>query len=80
MDDASLLAFAADRGRVLLSHDYRTMPEHFSGLLAHGKHSAGVILISWQASYREAIEALSLVWEVSSAEEWIDVLAHLPWR
>jgi hypothetical protein len=32
----------------------------------------------WQVSHGEAIEALSLVWEVSSAEEWIDVLDYLP--
>jgi hypothetical protein len=80
MDDAALLAFAADQSRLLVSHDVRTLPAHFAALLADGQHSAGVILIPWHVGQREAIEALSFIWQVSIAEEWMDVLDYLPWR
>ncbi len=44
--DPAVLAFAAQAGRVIASHDLRTMPTHFADFLASGQHSAGLMLIS----------------------------------
>jgi len=43
--DPEVLARAAEAGRILLSHDYHTMPEHLGAFLATGRHSPGVILL-----------------------------------
>lgn len=52
--DPEVLAIAARQGRILVSHDRRTMPTHFSTLLMSGQHSAGVILLPQEGSIREA--------------------------
>lgn len=57
LEDSSVLAFAASRGRLLVSHDVTTMPDAFSQFIQR-KPSPGVILISQDLSYRAAIEGL----------------------
>lgn len=57
LDDRSVLALAAPRGRVLVSHDVTTMPDAFSQFIQR-QPSPGVILISQDLSYRMAIEGL----------------------
>ena len=79
ISDPLVLAFAAQEGRILLSHDVNTMPLHFANMLIQGQHSPGVILIQQLIGYNEAIEAIYLVWEASAPEDWIDVLDFLPW-
>jgi predicted nuclease of predicted toxin-antitoxin system len=78
--DPDVLSFAANEGRVLISHDVNTMPHFFREMLARGEQTAGIILISQLASFHEAIEALLLVWEASTPEEWVDHLEFLPWK
>jgi hypothetical protein len=77
LDDPAVLALAASNGRVLVSHDVSTMPEQFSNFIQE-RTSAGVILISQELSYREAIEGLLRVWSRSEAEDWQNVLSFLP--
>lgn len=76
--DPEVLARAADDERVLLSHDYHTMPRHFGDFLASGRHCAGVLLLHQTLPLGQAIELVELVWEASSPEEWIDALRYLP--
>lgn len=40
--DAEVLEFAANQGRILVSHDTSTMPVHFSARLGSGRASPGV--------------------------------------
>ena len=53
------------------------MPEEFS-LFIQEQTSPGVILISQELSYREAIEGLLRVWANTKAEDWENVLSFLP--
>jgi uncharacterized protein DUF5615 len=76
--DQEVLARAAQSGRILVSHDYRTMPGHFADFLATGQHSPGVLLLHQTLPVAQAIEALLLVWEASSPEDWRDLLTYLP--
>jgi len=63
LDDSAVLALAASNGRLLVSHDVSTMPDQFSRFIQ--KHtSPGVILISQELSYRQAIEGLLQVCQV----------------
>lgn len=77
LDDRAVLALAASNGRLLVSHDVSTMPEEFSNFI-HEQPSPGVILISQELSYREAIEGLLRVWSTTEAEDWQNVLSFLP--
>jgi hypothetical protein len=45
VDDAMVLARAAEEGRLVVSHDYRTMPRHFATFVIT-RTSAGVIMVS----------------------------------
>ena len=77
LDDPTVLEISADEGRLLVSHDVNTMPEHFARFI-ETRTSAGVILISQQLSYRDAIEGLLRVWITTEAEDWQNILSFLP--
>jgi hypothetical protein len=75
--DPEVLALAAQEGRILVTHDRRTMPRHFADfILQH--HSPGVFIIAQTVSVRVAIEALLLVWAASESEEWRNLIVELP--
>lgn len=77
MDDDVVLAQAAEAGRLLVSHDYRTMPTHFATFVTT-RTSAGVLLVSQALPVAEVVEDLLLIWEASEAEEWINRFDTLP--
>lgn len=77
VDDPTVLTIAASNGRVLVSHDISTMPQAFARFI-QGKTSPGLILISQELSYRDAIEGLLRVWSTTEAEDWKNVLSFLP--
>ncbi len=56
--DPELLDRAALEGRVLVSHDRRTMLDHFRAHLAAGKSSPGLLIVPQDASMGDVIEAL----------------------
>lgn len=77
LDDEKVLAIAAQEGRVLVSHDRRTLPSHFARFI-DDHQSPGVILIDQPLPIKEAIDELELIWEASQEEEWIDRLEFIP--
>jgi hypothetical protein len=77
LDDDVVLERAAQEGRILVSHDRRTMPLHFATFIAT-RTSAGVILVSQDLPIRQAVEDLLLIWEASEAEEWVNQIDSIP--
>ena len=75
--DPEVLAFAADEGRILVSHDFQTMPKHFRQF-TQGRRSPGVLLVRQDLPVGEAIETLLLIWEASEADEWANRLCLAP--
>jgi hypothetical protein len=75
--DPDVLRIAAESGRVLISHDRKTMPAHFARFLEH-RSSPGVILVSQDLDIGAAIEDLLLIWAATDAEEWVDQLGFVP--
>lgn len=75
--DAEVLAIATQSSRVLITHDRKTMPIEFGNFIA-SQNSSGVIVISQNVSLNEAIEALILIWEATTAEEWINQIMSVP--
>jgi len=76
-DDLEVLAAAARESRILVSHDRRTMPHHFSEFLTR-QHSPGLFILSQYLPINQAVEEMLTVWEASEAEEWVDTIQALP--
>jgi hypothetical protein len=75
--DQEVLALAAQAGRVLVTHDRKTMRKYFGEFIGHA-NSSGVIVIPQKLPVRTAVEDLILIWTASEAEEWINrIQIHL---
>jgi hypothetical protein len=77
LSDPEVLALAARDGRVLVTHDLKTMPDHFAMFIAK-QTSSGVIMVPQRLSVGEVVDDLSLIWRASSAKEWQNRIASLP--
>jgi len=77
VSDWDVLALAAQEGRVLVSHDFQTMPQHFR-LFTRERRTPGVLLIRQDLPVGEAVHSLVLIWEASDASEWENRLCLLP--
>ena len=75
--DPEVLAFASVEGRILVSHDFQTMPRHFRQF-TQGRRSPGVLLVRQDLPVGEAIETLLPIWEASEADEWVNRLCLVP--
>jgi len=76
--DPDVLALAAAADRILVSHDFQTMPRHFGNLLQARGSSPGLILVPQHMPIGEVIEELVLIWGASEAEQWRDRWQALP--
>jgi len=78
LTDPAILALAAERQRILVSHDVGTMPAYFRAFRHSGKRSAGVLLVPQRLDIGTAIDELLLIWQASDSSEWEDLLVWLP--
>jgi hypothetical protein len=76
--DPEVLEIASNQGRILITHDRRTMPEHFRDRVAGGKPSPGVFIVSQFEPIGSVVEVLTMVWAASNSEEWQNQVLHLP--
>lgn len=76
MLDPEVLAVAASLGRILVTHDVRTMPDHF-GVFITRNNCPGLILVPNSMPIGQ-VEELLLVWHVSESEEWTNLYRRLP--
>jgi hypothetical protein len=78
--DAILLDLAEQQGRIVLSHDRRTMTRYFRERMALGKANPGLFIVPQRQAVSEVIESLLLVWTASRPAEWRDAIVYLPFR
>ena len=77
LQDLEVLTVAASEGRILVTHDQRTMPRHFADFL--GKNmSSGVLVVPQHIPVPVVVENLLLIWNATEAEEWINRICFLP--
>ncbi len=76
-NDREVLAIAAREGRVLVTHDHRTMPRHFAEFIAT-ETSTGLLVVPQHLAVASAMEELLLIWSATEAEEWINRISFLP--
>jgi hypothetical protein len=76
--DPELLLRAAYEGRVIITHDRRTMPAHATNLVEEGRNIAGLIVAPRSLPLHHVIEDLELIVACSENDEWINVIRYLP--
>jgi hypothetical protein len=75
--DPDVLALPAENGRILVSHDFQTMPVQFRRL-AKLRSAPGLLLIRQDLPIGTAIDALLMIWEASEADEWVNRICLIP--
>lgn len=75
--DDEVLELAAQEGRLLVTHDRRTMPRHFANFIAR-RNSPGVLILSQKTDLDTVIEELILIWTATEAEEWVNIICPIP--
>lgn len=75
--DPAILEWAAAQGRVVVSHDHRTMRFHAEERLKAGLTMPGLILVRQAAPLGRAIDDLVLVAETTTGENWLGKIVFL---
>src|ERR1700722_1186135 len=68
--DAEVLAFAANNGLIVVTHDVNTMAAEANGRVAAGQPMTGLLLARQRRPIAPIIDSLVLIWAASEAEEW----------
>jgi hypothetical protein len=76
--DEEVLEWAARNGRVLLSHDGRTIPPLAFARVARGEPMPGVIIVGGKAPFARILDDLVLLVYCSSSDEMADQVKYVP--
>ena len=79
-DDPTVLEWAAQEGRVLLTHDVSTITRYAYERVRAGKSMPGVFEVSRNVAIRVAIEDILLLAGGSIEDEWEGQVRYLPLR
>jgi hypothetical protein len=79
-DDPAVLEWAAQDGRVFLTHDVATITRYAYERVRSGKPMPGIFEVSRKVAVGVAIEDLLLVAECSEEGEWEGQVRYLPLR
>ena len=77
-DDPSVLQWAADQGRIIVTHDISTLAKHAFHRIAAGEPMPGVFEVRSVAPVGQAIDDLILLAECSFEGEWEGQVRFLP--
>lgn len=75
--DPEVLRVAAAAGRIVVSHDRKTMPAHFARFL-ESQSSPGIVIVSQDLDISSAIEDLLLIWSATGDDDWFNRIGFLP--
>jgi hypothetical protein len=76
--DPVVLDWAAQHGRIILTHDVRTMPSHAYDRVKIGLRMPGVCVVPQSLPMGSAIEELVIVSACSTKEDWENQVRYLP--
>lgn len=77
-DDPTVLEWAAQEGRLLLTHDVRTMPGHVEDRLSKGLPMPGVVFVAQSFLLSALIDDLEILALCSEDNEWEGQTLYLP--
>jgi hypothetical protein len=78
IEDADLLQWAAERERVVLSHDVQTLVGYAYDRVSRGLAMAGVIIVREAFNVGRAVDDLLIVIECSLKEEIVGHVRYVP--
>lgn len=76
--DPQLLTWAAQEGRIIVTHDRKTMPTHAAALMGEGGNIAGLFVVPRSLPLHQVLADLELVITCSEDDEWVNVIRYLP--
>ena len=76
--DAEVLAYAADNGFIVVSHDVNTMPSAAYVRMSSGQKMSGLLMVKQSDPVGAIIACLILIWSASQAVEWENQVCFLP--
>ena len=79
-DDPTILAWAAEHHRVLLTHDRQTMPGYAYDRVRATLLMPGVFVVDDLCGIGPAIASIAIVVFCSLEGEWTDQVLFLPWK
>lgn len=77
-DDTTILAWATENNRILLTHDRATIPNFAYARLTSGQPMSGVFVVNDRLPVRQAIDELLLIEACSEQMEWVGLVLYLP--
>jgi hypothetical protein len=77
VDDAAILLWAEQEGRILVTRDQSTMKSHLERHLDAGHRSPGVFMIRPHGQLSAVIEFLILADQLSDPHEWQDAITYI---
>lgn len=78
LGDPEILEWAANEDRILVSHDFKTIPRFAGERLTAGLLMPGVILLRSALPLATTIDELALVAGATTADDWENQIAYLP--
>jgi hypothetical protein len=78
LSDLQVLSIAAEKQRVLVTHDFRTLPKYFAIFLEQNRFSPGVFLVKQRLPIALVIDELLLMWNSCEACEWENSIVEIP--
>jgi hypothetical protein len=78
--DPDVLGWAASEGRLLVTHDVRTLRQLAYDRVARGEPMSGVLEVPLWLAVGAAIDDIVLVVQATEAAEWRDQVRFLPLR
>ena len=78
LDDPTVLAWAAENDRLLVSHDITTIPTFAYERVVAGLTMPGVLIVRRTVPLAVAIDELELIAGACEAEEWANRVVYLP--
>lgn len=80
LDDPTILQWAADEGRALITRDRKTIPTFAHQRVAAGKAMPGVFALRNNTTMAFAIDELAMIAGASDADEWVNRIIYVPLR
>jgi hypothetical protein len=77
LTDLAVLALASEQGRILVTHDKRTMPLHFATFIDRTQ-SPGVLVVPQSLSVARVADDLLLIVSATQSDEWVNRIVFLP--
>jgi predicted nuclease of predicted toxin-antitoxin system len=77
-EDPDVLAWAAEAGRIVLTHDRSTFPDFAYARVIAGQPMPGVFVVNDRMPVGRAIDELLMVDDCSEASEWEGRVLYLP--